>query len=241
MTYSWRIYKITNPNGRMYVGVTRNWEVRMNQYKNNKCISQKLLNRSISKYGFSAHEVSIIEEFHGSVDDAMSKEMFWIRSFMTNSYKWRGIKGMNLTDGGEGTLGHKLGKKAIKRLSEAGKRPENVERLKKINIGRTPHNKGKKSELSDGDRKLFYGARNLGNKYNLGRKRPLTDEQKIMRMKPVMCYDSDGNFISEYRSIKDAAQYTGLFTTQIGSSLRGTYKNGKGLVFKYKNDSVCVA
>lgn len=104
----WWIYKITNPQGRYYIGKTANLSVRMSQYKTSSgggCNQQPILYNSLLKYGFENHTVEVLDSFNSDLDYVDGKEMFWIRSFMSNLNKYREGNGMNLTDGGEGSIG----------------------------------------------------------------------------------------------------------------------------------------
>ncbi len=93
------IYKITNPNGKIYVGKTeREISKRIADHKwkgNNKNL---ILANSIKKYGWEAHIFEIIEE----VEDQLlnDREKFWIAEFKTYCYENK--MGMNMTKGGDG-------------------------------------------------------------------------------------------------------------------------------------------
>jgi hypothetical protein len=110
-TRDWVIYKITNPSGRVYIGKTSNWYGRHNNYKNYKTChqvsKQRMLYHSLCKYGFEDHKVEVIDTFHSDSKYCSGKEMFWIKSYMCNIYKFPEQNGLNLTDGGEGNLGWK--------------------------------------------------------------------------------------------------------------------------------------
>jgi len=56
------VYKITNPNERVYIGSTTNFERRMSNYKNNKSKGQVKLHNSLQKYGFKNHKIEILYE-----------------------------------------------------------------------------------------------------------------------------------------------------------------------------------
>ena len=57
------IYKITNPNNKVYIGQSINIQKRFNEYKNlNNCKRQTILYRSFLKYGVDNHTFEIIEE-----------------------------------------------------------------------------------------------------------------------------------------------------------------------------------
>jgi hypothetical protein len=95
------IYKITNPEGCIYVGQTISPKKRTYQYKrvlNTSC--QPKISESILKYGWGNHQFEIIEKCHSSVK-ANTREIFWIKKL--NSYFKFNDKGLNLTTGGRGT------------------------------------------------------------------------------------------------------------------------------------------
>jgi len=56
------IYKITSPNGKIYIGSSNDIENRFCKYKNLKCENQSKLFNSLKKYGFEEHKFEIIEE-----------------------------------------------------------------------------------------------------------------------------------------------------------------------------------
>lgn len=301
--YNWTIYKIENPKGKIYIGVTSNFRKRLNYYTNHKGINrQKRLSASLVKYGCEEHRFSILEEFVSDSDYALGKEMVWIRTYMTNYCKWPEFNGLNLTDGGQGTIGYKasiehrqklseihkknpnrgfLGKKhtteSIEKMLETqrknkkhrpqkekvnvrtnkeetrrkqslakiGKPPPNKgkpmphhqkELLRKINTGRPSWNKGKKYEGTDEERKVKFGAHNIGNKYNKGRKHPqYLIEARVDRMKKkIIQYSLCGIFIKEHESIKSAHQELGISASTIGSILNGETQSPKKYIFKYK-------
>lgn len=150
----WVIYKITSPSGRVYIGKTCNYKSRLRSYKCvSSCSKQPVIYRSICKYGINNHDFSIIENFTSDLEYACGKEIFWIRSFMSNINKYPELNGLNMTDGGDGTLGYKKSEEERKRM--------------------TIRYTGRKT--SD-YQKLVASFISLGNKYNLGRKK--TQEQK---------------------------------------------------------------
>lgn len=56
------IYKITNPKGAIYIGSSKEIEVRINRYKKLKCKTQPKIYNSLLKYGVENHIFEIIEE-----------------------------------------------------------------------------------------------------------------------------------------------------------------------------------
>lgn len=90
------IYKITNPNGKVYIGQTRNISRRLNEYKNDKRTSQPLIHKSIRKYGLENHELLLLDEV--STEKLNDAEQFYIALF--NSFRDNNPLGLNLTIGG---------------------------------------------------------------------------------------------------------------------------------------------
>jgi hypothetical protein len=54
----------------------------------------------------------------GTISEGLSKEIFWIKSYMSNCVKYPEMRGLNLTDGGQGTIGYKATDELRKRLSD---------------------------------------------------------------------------------------------------------------------------
>lgn len=200
----WVIYKITNPSGSYYIGKTVDLNKRLRHYKKPLCVSQKLLYRSIVKYGFKSHTVDIIDSFTGTSEYASGKELFWIRSYMSNKNKYQEQKGLNLTDGGEGVLGNKLSIERKKRIGEMSK-------------GRIPWNKG--IVMSDESRANMV----KGSKYKVC----------LPKRKKISIYDIHGNFIREVLGITEAARQLNIVVSMIEKQLSGQVNNPRKYIFKY--------
>lgn len=92
------IYKIINPKGKIYIGKSKNIELRFNSYyKLYHCSQQRKLYNSLKKYNPENHIFEIIKEC--DVDDLNQYEIQYIKYY--NSVK----QGLNLTHGGDG--GHR--------------------------------------------------------------------------------------------------------------------------------------
>lgn len=127
----WVIYKIISPSGRVYVGKASSFTERINHYRNLSCKNQVMLYNSLLKYGFEAHKINIIEVFKSDNAYASDREIFWISENMSNYSKFPKQRGMNLTDGGEGTLGRKATDNQILIIKEAAlKRERNPNYIK---------------------------------------------------------------------------------------------------------------
>jgi group I intron endonuclease len=240
----WYIYKITSPTDRIYIGKTTNFKKRKQSYSRvNKY--QTLIHSSIKKYGIENHKFEVIDEFDGDFNYCDSKEMFWIRSFMSYNKRWSVSeynydKGLNCTDGGEtGPVGNNKPKYSLrgKPLSEETKRKLSESRIQAYKNGMPHPSKGKK--LSE-ERKIQIGLSKVGKRYNLGTR--WTQEQKDhlaaqKESKAILQYDLNGNFIAEYRGVREASKKTGIGRNVINHSARGLLKridSRRKYIFKYK-------
>jgi group I intron endonuclease len=255
---NWNIYKMTSPTDRVYIGMTSNIIKRKAAYNGLDCKSQPLLFKSIKKYGLSNLNFEIIDEFDGTLSEAKSKEMFWIRTHMSNYCKYPEMRGMNLTDGGQGTLGYKLldvQKEAISIKNKGFKHTDEAKRkIGEASKGNTYSKGTKKSpEHIEVLRKV-----NIGNKYNLGRKQSQEEKEKrasklrnkdrgqdfknklskiltIKLGKKIQQYDVNNVFIKEYDSISIAEKELGVWRSVIKHALKnGTLSTKLKSYFKYK-------
>jgi group I intron endonuclease len=136
------IYKITNPSGCIYIGKTIRLKDRISKYKYCSGIEkQRIIYNSIKKYGWEYHIFEIIEETK-DLNKLSDLEIFYINKF--NSYSHANEKGMNLTLGGDGTIGRIESEEVkIKRANSnrGGKRTEKTKYLMSITKKGKPSNR----------------------------------------------------------------------------------------------------
>jgi group I intron endonuclease len=94
------IYKITSPSGKVYIGLTSNYNKRWYDYKGLRVKSQLLIYRSLIKYGWANHKFEIVHEFPSHSDKKVLMEM---EKYYVREYKRAGYTLLNLTEGGEGS------------------------------------------------------------------------------------------------------------------------------------------
>jgi group I intron endonuclease len=92
------IYRITNPEGKIYVGYSTDLQRREAQYSINNISTQRLLKESIIKYRWDNHTFDILE--YCSLNELKMREKYWIEFY--KSYQ----NGLNLNKGGGGPLNH---------------------------------------------------------------------------------------------------------------------------------------
>ena len=115
------IYKLTNPEGKSYIGQATDIERRHQMYKqlNKDSIGPKFLS-SLIKYSYYNHKMEILEEC--SLDQLDEKEFFWKKKFIYEN-GWNNALFCRLKDkkGGKHSL------ESIKKMSKA-KIEKNIQR-----------------------------------------------------------------------------------------------------------------
>lgn len=136
------IYKITSPSGKVYIGQSINIEKRLNQYKTNLPKRQTKLLRSFKKHGTNSHLFEIVAT-------CIKEDLNKLERHYQDLFNCTSINGLNCrltkSDDKSGQLSA-ITKNKIS-LAHIGKikTKEHSEKIRLKNIGRTPHNKGKKT------------------------------------------------------------------------------------------------
>jgi len=95
------IYKITNPEGEVYIGQSKNIEKRWKHYTTNPSKNQPKLFYSFLKYGWINHKFEIIEECNNLIE----RERYWISYYKSENNGLNGDKKVVLN----GDIGRKAG------------------------------------------------------------------------------------------------------------------------------------
>ena len=132
------IYKLTSPNGKVYVGQTLNKHKRKSDYKYRSFKQQVKLWYNCEFYNWNpADTFEIIEECLCGKDKCYlnEREKFWIKYY--DSFK----SGLNCNEGGHGNIGHKHSEETREkmRIAQTGMK-HTSERNKK----KSEYRKGKK-------------------------------------------------------------------------------------------------
>lgn len=243
----WSIYKITSPSNRVYIGLTSNEPLRQKNYKKLECKQQRIIYYSLKKYGWDAHNYEVIDTFSGTWDYAYNKEMYWVRSHMSNVNKYPEQQGMNLNDGGAGNLGYTM--------STATK-----EKISKINLGRkwseeskirfSEQKKGFNSYWPNEETKRKMGLASKGRKMpeyvkkrlseiatgrvSPNKGKPMSEAQKYKYFKAVLVYDLDGSFIKECSSVLETVKEFKVSKGTVRGVATGLIKTPEKFIFKYK-------
>lgn len=253
------IYKITNPNGKIYVGQSTNIESREKQYSRlDNCKQQIRLYRSLVKYGYSEHIFEVIEEC--IVDELNIRERYWQEFYNVLE------EGLNLrlteTSDRSGKLSKETKEKMSKTRKEYNQTPEGKESRKramantdqaarvakidyKLRYERTDYvKKARNTNYKARTANTNYTQRTLNTDYitrsakiNWEEKVKNTDYMAIAEKLKVAIeqYTLDGVFIKEWPSVKEAGEALNIPRQGISHCLRNKQKSSGGFIWKYKN------
>ena len=73
------IYKITNPEGKIYIGKSKNINTRFNHYKSLNCKNQPEIFYSLKKYGWFHHSFEIIEKC--KISFLLQRAQYWVNYY----------------------------------------------------------------------------------------------------------------------------------------------------------------
>lgn len=215
------IYKYTSPSGKCYIGQTTNEKIRREHWNTEGPYAGRKINRARKKYGFNNFSYEVLERhLYRSIEEAQSSldtlEIYYIGIF--NSYK----NGYNCTIGGNTTLGYSHTEDTKSKISKAhiGKRAssETKSKLSMMRKGKI-HSKEWSANIS----KSLKG-------------RPCTWADKIAssKNKAVIQYNTNGLYIKEYSSTKEASSWTNISSAAIYKCLSGVNSTAGGFIWKYK-------
>ena len=209
------IYKITSPSGRVYIGQSIDIERRWREYSifKKKQNQQTALYNSLKKHGKENHIFEVIEEC--LKEELNSKEMFYIEQY--DSIK----KGLNVSRGGyyfwEVNVGAKHKKSTIDKMKEywaENAKPRSNETIAKISKTKLENPRITTPKMIETFRKAS------------------------TQTKPISQFSLDGDFISSFDSINEAARILEIRNDGISACLRKKQKTAYGYVWRYKKEVV---
>lgn len=88
------IYKITNPNGKIYIGQSWNIKRRKNNYSNHNSKSKTSIFNSIKKYGWKTHKFEVICELPFDISQEVldAYETFYWQQYIDCKFKMLNIR-----------------------------------------------------------------------------------------------------------------------------------------------------
>lgn len=219
------IYKICSPSNKIYIGQSRNFIKRKNDYRKYACKSQPKLYNSLKKYSFEKHTIEIIHEL--DLDISQQELNYW-EIFYYNKYKDQNFELLNLRECG---LNGKFSEEAKLKMSISGKNKIITEQHKK-NMGLAQ--KGRK-HTEETKKKMSMWQK--GNILGTG--------------KPILKLDLNMNLIKEYASVTHAQREESIpkqnLTHCCKSNLKGLKERKinktnkftcRGFIWEYKNKMI---
>ena len=248
------IYKLTSPNGKVYIGQTINKKQRKYHYKTRNFKQQLKLWNESQKYNWKPYETFEIIEVclcGPNKQYINEREQHWIKFY--DSFK----NGLNCNEGGFGNLGYLASDETKQKMSNYHKNKppmsdETKKLLRDINLADKNPMFGKKhsdeikvkiSEKLTG-RKVSLETKEKIKNANIGKKMLEETKKKLREInlgkkydsKPIIQIDNNGNVLKEWEGISICAKELNLNISGISKVLTGISKTTKGYKFKYKND-----
>lgn len=201
------VYMHIAPNGKKYIGITR--QTLKRRWSNGHGYwSNDHFTSAISKYGWNNIEHAILY-MRLTKEEAEKTEVELIKAFNTTDRRY----GYNKEGGG--SLNKEVSAETREKLRE-----------KSTGVKASEETRRKMSESHRGEKCHFYGV-------------PVTEEMKEhlreLRSKGVVQMDDNGNIISTFRSMKDAAEAFGVTRQAISSCCHGKTKKCVGYVWRWSN------
>jgi len=202
------IYKLTFPNGKVYIGQTGNFKARMREHKNSK--ANYTVSRAIRKYGWENIQTEILLTCGAQID---MYERQYIRLLKSNEKEL----GYNVESGGN--LKKFVSLETRKKLSEthkgllAGEKHPMYGKIGELswNYGKT-HSEETKQKMSKSAKGKKFSAEHVKNMSLVRKGKEVKEEvrQKISEAmkgknsKVVLQFSLNGDFIKEWKSTREA-------------------------------------
>lgn len=221
------IYSLSDPiTGEIrYVGKTvKNIQRRLSLHlQDAKSLNHHTANwiKSLRKQGLKP-----ISELLDIVDD--DNWGFWEKYWISQCKAW-GFRLTNHTEGGEGNCGAIVSEETRRKKSETIKR--------KVLSGEIVYGEERNRKISEAHKGKIISdiTKEKLRQCNLGKK--YSEESKAKKSKITLQYDLEGNFIREWKSMRDAARTLGIVSGNISNAIygRNRMKSYKGFIWKFKN------
>jgi len=249
------IYKITNPNNKIYIGQSIDILNRWSNYKSLHCKNQIYLHRSLKKYGVHKHKFEVICQCDEL--ELNNLEKYYIDLFQCFNNKF----GLNLREGGYG--GGRLSLETKERMSKAQKghfvSQETRRKMSIFNKGkvlsfetREKMRKTRKGKLKSDEHKIKLSKSLMGHNVSDDIKKAMSVKHKGVKLtekhkqniskslkgkktfNSIKIIDTKNNTI--YESINDAHKSTNINYRKLSNMLSGKCKNTTTLRY-YKSNT----
>lgn len=222
------IYKATdNTNGMSYIGQTVQFRKRKMEHERCRKEDDCIFHRAIEKHGKENFIWEIIDQTN-SKENANTLEKFYIEKY--NTYK---PNGYNMTKGGDG--GSMWNAKPIVCLEKDGtyvRRYNSAGEAKRID----GFHDSDVLLCCKGLKRQCLGKQFMFEDDYLEHGATLYIKPESTCMKAIIQCDLNGNFVSRFKSVEEAARQTGVGRTRISSVITGYNKTAGGFIWVYEED-----
>jgi group I intron endonuclease len=234
------IYKITNPEGKVYIGHSKDIDTRWRAYRRLDCKAQQKIYNSLKKYGVSSHTFEVVEEC--AFDDLTCRERFWQDYYDVTDRE----KGLNLTlvecgdvkkEVSEETREkHRIiaknrvfSEETLKKLSEIriGFK-HSVETKKRMSEAQIGHKNNLGFKHTDETRKLM-SAKSKGHTRGAGRIQSKETKEKIAEYNFKIILNRENGIF--YLGVKEAAESLNINPNTLVGKLNGRRKNNTPFIY----------
>lgn len=225
------IYKITNPNNRVYIGQSWNMGERFKKYKNPKYkSSQKFLINSFNKYGYNFHSIGVLKTFDEKVTQ---KELDDYEIYFISYFKNLGYSMLNIREGGSRGKHSEETKKQMSKNKKGKPSPlkgvlKSEEHRKNISISKigVKRKEGISEKIANTRRKR---GQTIKEKEALNKKRVIATK----KLEKAIYQMEKGVVINTFFSISEASRVTKILRTAISNCLNNWTNYAGGYTWKY--------
>jgi group I intron endonuclease len=212
------IYKIVSPSGRVYIGKSVNIKNRFRSYKHlRKQSIGRYLYHSFEKYGVDNHVFEILHQTESYCPDWILKEL---EKHFIALYKDLGHSLLNLTNGGDGSLGYKH--------LEESKQQMRIDRIGTFaGIDNPNYGKGLKRELNG-----MWGKTHS----NEAVAKIINTKKNRDYSQGIVQLNIEGLVLNEYKTATEAANFLNIKRHNIICALNKHRQTAFGYVWRYKSE-----
>lgn len=247
------VYKIVSPSGKVYIGQSVDFFARIRSYRKNLTIGQPILYHSVQKYGWKAHDFTILRMCKHEM--LTYWEGYYMELFRSRDKKY----GMNVRYAGhKGNLSEeskrKIGIKNKGINSSSYQKTGKLSKLSKpvLQLDLTGNIVKRWDAIADIVREFGYHSTNISKcckgqvfsvyGYNWVYEHEFGNKKKFnarppgeSNFKPIDQFDLNGNFIKTFESVKGASESVSGSSGNLYSVCMGTQKSAYGYLWQYHN------
>jgi group I intron endonuclease len=232
------VYKITNPNGRIYIGQSINIIGRWKVYEKKQAKKQPKLFKSLCKYGYNSHTFEILEICDHSL--LYEREVFFKKYYLGKfNNNWGMVLFCELYDRGGGPRNEETRKK----IGDANRGtifPPEVRKLMGRKIGST-YSEEDKLKISQGlkgkPKPIGFGEKI--SQANSGRRKTEKEIKYLQENTPLkkailQIHPITYEIINEFSSMKEAGRKLNINPSGITEVVNGRQKTSSGFIWRLK-------